>query len=63
MSIDFHTHTFPEKIAEKALNNLSNTSRTIPHTDGTASGRIKSMKNAGLAPAKKAVGLEITELH
>ena len=46
MIIDFHTHTFPEKIAEKALNNLSNTSRAVPYTDGTASCRLNSMKNA-----------------
>ena len=64
MIIDFHTHTFPEKIAEKALNNLSNTSRAVPHTDGTASCRLKSMKNAGidisvnLAVATKAAQVE-----
>ena len=48
MIIDFHTHTFPEKIAEKALNNLSNTSRAVPYTDGTASCRLESMKKAGI---------------
>ncbi|MDO4188451.1 MAG: amidohydrolase family protein [Lachnospiraceae bacterium] len=48
MIIDFHTHTFPEKIAEKALKNLSNTSRAIPYTDGTVSDRLNSMKKAGI---------------
>lgn len=48
MIIDFHTHVFPEKIAEKALQALSSTSRTVPYTDGTASGRKKSMTEADI---------------
>lgn len=38
---DFHTHTFPDKIAEKALSNLRTISGIIPCTDGT----IKSTKD------------------
>lgn len=49
MIIDFHTHTFPEVIAEKALKKLSDSSRAVPYTDGTASSRLNSMKNAGIS--------------
>lgn len=48
MIIDFHTHTFPEKIAEKALKGLSDSSRAVPYTDGTASSRYDSMKKANI---------------
>ena len=48
MIIDFHTHTFPEKIAEKALKGLSDSSRAVPYTDGTASSRYGSMKKANI---------------
>lgn len=48
MIIDFHTHIFPEKIAEKALKSLSDSSRAVPYTDGTYSGRKKSMEEAGV---------------
>lgn len=48
MIIDFHTHIFPEKIAEKALKALSDSSRTVPYTNGTYSARTESMKKAGI---------------
>lgn len=48
MIIDFHTHSFPEKIAVKALKALSDSSRAVPYTDGTANGRFSSMKEAGI---------------
>ena len=35
MIIDFHTHTFPEKIVTQALKQLSGNSHTVPFTDGT----------------------------
>lgn len=39
MLIDFHTHTFPEKIAEKAIQKLSFASGGLtPYTDGTFNG-------------------------
>lgn len=49
MIIDFHTHIFPDKIAEKTLKILSdNTLRTegvraVPETNGTVDGLKKSM--------------------
>lgn len=48
MILDIHTHTFPEKIAEKALKGLSDSSRAVPFTDGTVFGRYESMKKAGI---------------
>ena len=35
MIIDFHTHTFPEKIAERAISKLAAASGTVPFLDGT----------------------------
>lgn len=48
MTIDMHTHTFPEKIAAGALEKLSAASHTRPFTDGTASGLVRSMGEAGV---------------
>lgn len=49
MIIDFHTHIFPDKIAEKTLKILSDNIlrtegvRSVPETDGTVDGLKKSM--------------------
>lgn len=48
MIIDMHTHTFPEKIADKALEKLSKLSGTVYFTNGTESGLKSSMKQAGI---------------
>lgn len=48
MIIDFHTHTFPDKIAESALESLENSSETRAHTDGTNRGLLESMERAGV---------------
>lgn len=48
MVIDFHTHCFPEKIAEKAIGKLSAASGLMPFTDGTAEGLKKLMKQDGV---------------
>lgn len=49
MLIDFHTHAFPEKIAEKAIEKLAFVSGGLtPYTDGTVSGLKESMKNSGV---------------
>ena len=48
MIIDFHTHTFPEKIAESALKKLAQTSGTVPHLDGTETALKNSMKEYGI---------------
>lgn len=46
MIIDFHTHTFPEKIAKASIESLSKCSGITPHTDGTADGLRRSMEEA-----------------
>lgn len=46
--IDFHTHTFPDKIAAAALESLQDSSESRAHTDGTVSGLKASMEEAGI---------------
>ena len=56
MRIDFHTHLFPEKIAQRALAQLVENTRpyvskygeAVPHTDGTVAGLTASSRAAGL---------------
>ncbi len=43
MRIDFHTHCFPDKIAARAMDNLSRSAAIHPVTDGTVSGLISMM--------------------
>lgn len=46
MIIDFHTHTFPEKISGKVVKKLAKVSHTMPFTDGSVSGLCASMQEA-----------------
>ncbi len=48
MIIDFHTHIFPDKIAAKTIEVLSEASRISPASDGTARALSQSMKRAGI---------------
>ena len=48
MIIDFHTHTFADKIAPKVIKNLSIFSNNRNYSDGTDSGLMTSMKEAGV---------------
>ena len=48
MIIDMHTHTFPDKIAEKAIEKLKQAGRIVPFTDGTMQGLKDSMQRAGI---------------
>ena len=48
MIIDFHTHTFPDKIAGAALSKLSESSGTVPFTTGTNASLAESMRRAGV---------------
>ena len=49
MLIDFHTHCFPEKIAERAIEKLSLASGGLkPHTNGTLEGLKCSMQKGGV---------------
>ena len=46
--IDIHTHTFPEKIAARAITSLQAKSHTVAFTDGTLDGLARSMFEAGI---------------
>ena len=48
MIIDFHTHTFPDKIAAATIDKLSHTSHTRPFSDGTVNGLLASMRSSGV---------------
>ncbi|MBQ8441116.1 MAG: amidohydrolase family protein [Clostridia bacterium] len=48
MIIDFHTHTFPDKIADAALTKMRAASHTVTFTNGTVSGLKESMKEASI---------------
>lgn len=49
MIVDFHTHFYPEKIAEKALSVVAGIpGMSPPCTDGTLNGLIASMQRAGI---------------
>ncbi|MBE7089948.1 MAG: hypothetical protein E7362_04005 [Clostridiales bacterium] len=51
MIIDFHTHVFPEKIAQKTIDLLTKKANGTPSTNGTIEGLIEAMKrgNADIA--------------
>ena len=46
--IDFHTHTFPDRIAAAAVSKLEQKAHAVSFSDGTAAGLIASMKRAGI---------------
>ena len=48
MIVDFHTHTYPDKIASKTLELLVSRSKTKPASDGTLAGLQHSMTQSGV---------------
>jgi len=49
MIIDFHTHCFPDKIAEKAIGKLAHASGGLqPYTDGSVAGLKKNLAEQGV---------------
>lgn len=46
--IDFHTHIFPDHIAEKSIPHLAKVCQTAPFTDGKMNGLLASMEEAGI---------------
>lgn len=48
MIIDFHTHIFPDKIAEATINALSKAGNILPHSNGRKEGLEGSMKSSGV---------------
>lgn len=47
--VDFHTHTFPDKIAAAAVEKLGGCFAIENLTDGTAAGLLRSMEEGGIA--------------
>ena len=48
MIIDFHTHTFPDRIAAAALTKLQSASHTAAFSDGTDAGLLACMRRSGV---------------
>ena len=48
MIIDFHTHSFPDKIASGAIEKLSSAAHIKAFADGTANGILKSMTEGSI---------------
>ena len=48
MVVDFHTHTFPDKIAARTIEYLSKKGNIKPYSDGTLDGLKASMKKSGV---------------
>ncbi len=48
MIIDFHTHTFPDKIADKAIASLAERGGITPYRAGTLSSLKELMKSSGV---------------
>lgn len=48
MIIDFHTHVFPEKIAQRTIEKLATVANIKAYTDGTLNSLKESMKEAGI---------------
>jgi predicted TIM-barrel fold metal-dependent hydrolase len=48
-AIDFHTHAFPDRLAEQAMHKLSTEGNIAGRTDGTIAGLLRSMDAAGVA--------------
>lgn len=46
--IDFHTHIFPDHVAERSLPHLASVCKTMPYTNGKTNGLLRSTKEAGL---------------
>ena len=48
MIIDFHVHTFPDKLAPKVMQKLSAAAGIEPQTDATISGTLNKMREWGV---------------
>lgn len=48
MIIDFHTHTFPQKISARVVDSLSKKALIHPYTDGSLDALLSSMEEAGV---------------
>ncbi len=48
MVIDFHVHLFPDKLAERAMSELTARANVVAHSNGTVADTRASMKNDGV---------------
>lgn len=48
MTIDFHTHAFPQQIARRTVDKLQSASHTLAFSDGSADGLRRSMAGSGI---------------
>ncbi len=48
MTVDFHTHIFPDKIASATVSALAKSANIPPHSDGTEAGLLNSLCEAGV---------------
>ena len=48
MLIDFHAHTFPDRIAAAAIHKLEQKAHARSHSDGTREGLLRCMRAAGI---------------
>mgnify|MGYP004452568245 CR=1 FL=1 len=48
MIIDFHTHIFPDAIAQRTIEKLEAAANIKAHSDGTLTGLKTSMQKAGV---------------
>lgn len=48
MIIDFHTHIFPDKIADRTISYLAQKADILPSTNGKVKGLLEEMENAGV---------------
>ena len=48
MIVDFHAHTFPDRIADAAIQKLQDAGHIPAYTNGTRQGLVKSMQKAGV---------------
>lgn len=48
MIIDFHTHTFPDQIAENVIARMSRQANLLPYANGTAGGLLQAERVAGV---------------
>ena len=54
MIFDFHVHCFPDALAPRAMQSLSETSAKFdvyPHTDGTAADTVSKLRSVGVSGA------------
>ena len=63
MIIDFHNHTYPDKIVAETVEKLSSISNTVPYTNGTAEGLSNDLKETNAFDFAKQVNAGDKKAH